>query len=313
VAQIRFLIGTGVPLNDAREQAARTMVASPRFVFRAPTWTWLRAAHGAVMDSIQALRRPGEDISEDAVRTRLQATLRTAQRPDFSLDAFLDREFSDRRSELWDSYFATLILGGALPQQKVALLGWIRLFAILDALRRGQAHQKLIAGFDLIRPVAPLLVAGRAARRPLLATTVQAPADPPIDLAALQAMRASVVTLTEIAGRLERRVSERLTGLVDGEPADSRPDPLRVAAGDLTTEERAALTTAGIAADGRQVNAVLADIYAAASRARSRLRLATRVDVPAVVDGVLVRRSVRRSIGRPGPDGLRTLQPGPHR
>lgn len=290
--EIRRLIEHGVSPDAARGRVAREVIESPVYIFRNDEWRQLLDLQPTISILITDLRTPRADLTTGNVKAEIERAMEAQLGFDFLLLDFLTDEFHTRQLDLWDSYLASLIQGNPIPQHSAALLFWIRFFAILEALRHEADHTHLILGFDRIRPVASLAITGRAVRREI------EPTEPdPAEIARVVAeVRARISQLTSIRDLFRRRVAARLSDMTEHEDF-GKQDPLRMAANDLTSEERQVLETAGVVLERRRIDTVMSSIDSAIARERGQLRQATRRTIVSNLGGVLIRRTVRRSAG----------------
>ncbi|SFM82433.1 hypothetical protein [Nitrosomonas communis] len=152
------------------------------------------------------------DQSSDFAQ-RLNQRLKQSLGSDFALDVFLNgRDFASMRASLWQSYFANLIMETVRPFDRPAMVFWIRLFHLLDRIKKAEAIVGLVRQFGDIRQVIPLLVAGQKPRRASLADKggMTADATTAANAAIAADARHMIDKLRDINVRLQERLGEKI-------------------------------------------------------------------------------------------------------
>ena len=309
IAGIRRLIDQGEPVDEARRRIALQFMESNDYVFRNPLWKPFLAVQSTLQALIAGFRQTGRgsDFAE-----RLDERLRQVLGGDFALDVFLDSaDFDAMQASLWRSYYANLILDTRRAFDRPVLVFWIRLFHLLNRIKGDGDVGELVDRFDGIRPVIPLLVAGRTPKRAAMADTFAATeASAAANAASLANARQSIDRLRAINARLNLRLAQKLAtpqqpesalASVGDTDADAsarsgrESDPWRFSRDDLSADDQQLLKQQGVILEGQSIQSISARIDAGISLQLDRLREASTQTLIVNIGGVLVRRKRRRT------------------
>ena len=233
---------------SARERAAREYIDSHDYVFRNRLWKPflpLRPALAVVLRSA----RPN---SESSLLAEIEAILAPTIGQQSLTDFINGPNFPILHNSLWHSYYATLILPRARPQDQPILVFWIRVFQILEMLAKGEPLGPFLESFEKIRPAVPLAIVGRKPQREAETPKSLETDEEEASARALTEARENIARLREVRTRLGAMVAERLAELNSSSIAidDTRDtrnliDPLKIQAADLNEVDKAFLSQMG--------------------------------------------------------------------